>query len=68
MDRYRADNVGSLLRPRYLQDAREQYAAGRLSTREFKGIEDRAVNDISAEAQERKLGLVVEVARRVWRD
>lgn len=48
MDQYRADNVGSLLRPRYLQDAREQYAAGQLSTREFKGIEDRAVNEAVA--------------------
>jgi 5-methyltetrahydropteroyltriglutamate--homocysteine methyltransferase len=45
MDRYRADNVGSLLRPPYLHDAREKYAAGGISAREFKGIEDRAVDE-----------------------
>jgi len=36
MDQYRADNVGSLLRPPYLHDARQQYAAHQLSAREFK--------------------------------
>ena len=48
MDRYRADNVGSLLRPNYLLHAREQYGAGQLSARELKGIEDRAVNEAVA--------------------
>src|SRR3990172_8890953 len=48
MDPYRADNVGSLLRPAYLHDARRQYAAHQLSAREFKGIEDRAVNEAVA--------------------
>jgi 5-methyltetrahydropteroyltriglutamate--homocysteine methyltransferase len=48
MDRYRADNVGSLLRPAYLHQAREQYASGRISAREFKEIEDRAVNEAVA--------------------
>jgi len=48
MDRYRADNVGSLLRPPYLHQAREQHASGQLSFRELKKIEDRAVNEAVA--------------------
>ncbi len=48
MDQYRADNVGSLLRPSYLLQARERFAADQLSGREFKGIEDRAVNEAIA--------------------
>jgi 5-methyltetrahydropteroyltriglutamate--homocysteine methyltransferase len=39
-----ADIVGSLLRPRYLLEARDSYAAGGLSAAEFKRIEDRAVD------------------------
>jgi 5-methyltetrahydropteroyltriglutamate--homocysteine methyltransferase len=39
-----ADIVGSLLRPRDLLEARENYAAGGLSAAEFKRIEDRAVD------------------------
>ena len=42
---YRADVIGSLLRPAYLKDARQAWQAGRLSTPEFKQIEDRAVNE-----------------------
>lgn len=40
----RTDVVGSLLRPPELLQAREAYAAGRLSPAEFKAIEDRAVD------------------------
>ena len=39
-----ADVVGSLLRPPELLEAREHYAAGGLSSAEFKRIEDRAVD------------------------
>ncbi|MGH2495354.1 MAG: cobalamin-independent methionine synthase II family protein [Ktedonobacteraceae bacterium] len=42
---YRAEVVGSLLRPTYLTEAREQLAAGRLDAAKFKAIEDRAVNE-----------------------
>ncbi len=45
MNHYRADVVGSLLRPDYLLRGREQYAAGKLSDVEFKRIEDRAVDE-----------------------
>ena len=39
----RVDIVGSLLRPPWLKDARERYAAGEISAAEFKWIEDDAV-------------------------
>ena len=45
---YRAEVVGSLLRPTYLAQAREQLAAGKLNAAEFKAIEDRAVNEAIA--------------------
>jgi 5-methyltetrahydropteroyltriglutamate--homocysteine methyltransferase len=42
---FRSDVVGSLLRPTYLKEARNQFASGKLSDAEFKAIEDRAVNE-----------------------
>ena len=45
---YRAEVVGSLLRPTYLAEAREQLTAGKLSDAEFKAVEDRAVNEAIA--------------------
>src|SRR5438128_11395273 len=45
---YRADVIGSLLRPAYLLQAREEFAAGQLTHAEFKRIEDRAVNECIA--------------------
>lgn len=42
---YRSDVVGSLLRPSYLKNARDQFASGKLSDAEFKRIEDRAVDE-----------------------
>ena len=45
MEAIRSDVVGSLLRPAYLVDARQQLEAGHLSPPEFKRIEDRAVNE-----------------------
>ncbi len=44
----RAEHVGSLLRPRYLVEAREAHAAGRLDDASFKAIEDRAVAEVIA--------------------
>jgi 5-methyltetrahydropteroyltriglutamate--homocysteine methyltransferase len=45
---YRADVIGSLLRPRYLSEARAALADGRMSSEEFKRIEDRAVDQVIA--------------------
>jgi 5-methyltetrahydropteroyltriglutamate--homocysteine methyltransferase len=42
---YRADVLGSLLRPAYLAEAREKHMAGDLPDAEFKKLEDRAVDE-----------------------
>jgi 5-methyltetrahydropteroyltriglutamate--homocysteine methyltransferase len=42
---FRTDVVGSLLRPAYLKEARNKFAAENLTPAEFKAIEDRAVNE-----------------------
>jgi 5-methyltetrahydropteroyltriglutamate--homocysteine methyltransferase len=42
---FHSDVVGSLLRPSYLKEARDQFAAGNLTDAEFKRIEDRAVDE-----------------------
>lgn len=45
MINYRSDVIGSLLRPDYLKEARQQRDAGAISPVVFKKIEDRAVNE-----------------------
>ena len=42
---YRSDVVGSLLRPAYLKEARDRFAAGKLTDAAFKQVEDRAVDE-----------------------
>lgn len=42
---FRADHVGSLLRPPALREARAAHAAGRLSAAELRAIEDRHIGD-----------------------
>ena len=42
---FHSDVVGSLLRPTYLKEGRDQFASGKLSAAEFKAIEDGAVNE-----------------------
>lgn len=54
---YRSDVVGSLLRPSYLKESRDQYASHKLSDAEFKQVEDRAVNE--AIALQERAGLEV---------
>jgi 5-methyltetrahydropteroyltriglutamate--homocysteine methyltransferase len=41
---FRAEVIGSLLRPAYLDDARRALRSGRLTASEFKRVEDRAVD------------------------
>jgi 5-methyltetrahydropteroyltriglutamate--homocysteine methyltransferase len=43
---FRADHVGSLLRPPELLQAREGHAQGRVSAEELRGIEDEAISDV----------------------
>jgi 5-methyltetrahydropteroyltriglutamate--homocysteine methyltransferase len=45
---YRAEVIGSMLRPQYLKDARKRWEAGNLPTLEFKRAEDRAVDEMIA--------------------
>ncbi len=45
---YRAEVIGSLLRPPYLKQARLDFAADRLSAAQFKQVEDRAVDEAIA--------------------
>lgn len=45
MTTFRSDVVGSLLRPAYLIQARQEAETGRLSRGEFKRVEDRAVDE-----------------------
>ena len=42
---YRADHVGSLLRPSALLEAREAFAAGKLDADGLRGVEDEAIRD-----------------------
>jgi methionine synthase II (cobalamin-independent) len=44
---YRAEAIGSLLRPAYLRDARRSLRSKEITTAQFKKIEDRAVDEIN---------------------
>ncbi len=43
---FRADHVGSFLRPEYLLQAREQHAKGELTAQALREVEDRAITEI----------------------
>ena len=43
---FRADHVGSLPRPEYVLDARDDKAAGKITPAELRKIEDRAIADV----------------------
>ena len=45
---FRAEVVGSMLRPSYLKEARAEFQAGRMPVADFKRIEDRAVDQVIA--------------------
>lgn len=57
---YRAEVIGSLLRPEYLKTARKEWEAGKLATREFKRIEDRAVDEMIALQEDCGLDVVTD--------
>src|SRR4029077_18697792 len=52
---FRADHVGSLLRPPELLRARAEREAGRIPAKELRAVEDRAIGD--AVAMQREAGL-----------
>jgi 5-methyltetrahydropteroyltriglutamate--homocysteine methyltransferase len=49
---FRADHVGSLLRPQALLTARENFAAGTMDAAELRAIEDKAITGIVARQEE----------------
>ena len=65
---FRADHVGSLLRPAALLQAREDLAAGRIDAQELRGIEDDAIRDVVAKQEEAGLQSVTdgEFRRTTW--
>lgn len=49
---FKADHVGSFLRPAELVQAREQFAAGQISQEDLTAFEDKAIRDLVAKQQE----------------
>jgi 5-methyltetrahydropteroyltriglutamate--homocysteine methyltransferase len=43
---FRADHVGSFLRPKFLLDAREQKAKGQITAEQLRAVEDKAITEI----------------------
>jgi 5-methyltetrahydropteroyltriglutamate--homocysteine methyltransferase len=43
---FRADHVGSFLRPKYLLDARDRKARGEITAAELRAVEDRAITEV----------------------
>jgi 5-methyltetrahydropteroyltriglutamate--homocysteine methyltransferase len=49
---FRADHVGSFLRPAYLLEARRQFAAGEIGSEPLREVEDRAIAEVVRMQQE----------------
>ncbi len=43
---FRADHVGSFLRPKFLLEARERHAKGEISAEELRKVEDKAITEV----------------------
>ena len=56
-DIYRADHVGSLLRPESLKEARTAFDADRLSADNLRELEDAAILEVIS--QQRRIGVTV---------
>lgn len=64
---YRADHVGSLLRPKRLKHARAQHAEGAIDDAELKSIEDELITDAVHKQEETGLEVVTDGEfRRSW--
>jgi 5-methyltetrahydropteroyltriglutamate--homocysteine methyltransferase len=64
MMEYRSETIGSLLRPQYLVDARQQLERGELTAPAFKRIEDRAVDESVALQEAAGLDVVTDGEQR----
>ena len=65
---FRADHVGSLLRPSELLQARNDFAAGRLGADQLREIEDGAIREVVRKQEEAGLRAATdgELRREVW--
>ncbi len=65
---FRADHVGSLLRPRSVRAARAAHSAGRMTGAELRRVEDAAIRDLVRMQLDSGLGAVTdgEIRRRSW--
>ena len=65
---FRADHVGSLLRPPELLSAREQHQRGTLSSASLREIEDRCIRDVAKLQEEIGLQGITdgEYRRTIW--
>src|SRR5580658_9336523 len=64
---FRADHVGSLLRPAALREARARHAAGTLPDTDLKAIEDREIERVVKKQEEAGLQAVTDGEfRRSW--
>jgi 5-methyltetrahydropteroyltriglutamate--homocysteine methyltransferase len=67
---FRADHVGSLIRPKELRDAHTQFNQGKLAREALRSLEDQAIRD--AVAMQERVGLQSitdgELRRNNWRD
>jgi 5-methyltetrahydropteroyltriglutamate--homocysteine methyltransferase len=64
---FRADEVGSLLRPPALKDARAAHEAGKIDADELRDVEDKAIRDVVKKQEETGLKAVTDGEfRRAW--
>lgn len=64
---FRADVVGSYLRPNYLKEARENFSKGIITREELKAVEDKAITDLVAKQKEVGLSVITDGEfRRSW--
>ena len=65
---FRADIVGSFLRPQAVKDARAAYAAGTLDAEGLKAVEDEAIRDLVAKQKAAGLQVITdgEFRRSYW--
>ena len=65
---FRADVVGSFLRPQELKEARKRFAEGAISASELRQIEDRLITDLVAKQKAHGLKAITdgEFRRSYW--